>query len=112
MLGIVLIYFIGKKFYDLADNYKKNQWLYGILGVVSYYAGTFILGIFLGLYYEFGSSSGSIDDLGDLGLSLIAIPAGLLSCYIFYTLLERNWEKNKPLIDTTSINEIGRDDKI
>ena len=34
MLGIVLWYFIGKSFADLADDYGKSRWGYGILGVV------------------------------------------------------------------------------
>ena len=34
MLGLLLIYFIGKYFYDLAAEFEKNKWLYAILGVV------------------------------------------------------------------------------
>ena len=39
MVGLILIYFTGKAFANLAEEYNKGKWLYGFLGVFSYYGG-------------------------------------------------------------------------
>ena len=104
MLGILLIYLVGRKFYDLAGNHNKHQWGYAILGVFSYYVGTFIAGIVIALYLEFFGST-SIDEINEFVLSLIAIPFGLLACWVTYLLLEKNWEK-KTVHDNTDILDI------
>ncbi len=109
MLGLILIYFIGKSFYTLAETYHKNQWLYAILGVVSYYVGTFIAGIFIGLYYELYAAT-SLEDMSDIALGLIALPFGLLACWGFYTLLKKQWEKNLSSSDGSSMKDILDDD--
>ena len=51
MLGILIIYFFGKRFYNLSEEYNQNKWLYAILSAVVYYAGTFMGGIVLGLLH-------------------------------------------------------------
>ncbi len=91
MLGLLLVYFIGKKFYDLAALYKKSEILFAILGVVSYYVGAFVIGIVLAIII----GPEAIDELNDILLSLMAIPAGLLSCYLFYLFLDNSWSKSK-----------------
>jgi hypothetical protein len=94
MLGLLLIYFIGKKFYELAGIHHKNQWGYAVLGVISYYLGTFIAGIVLIICMElFGTSS--IEDVNEFVLSLVALPFGLLTCWGVYVLLEKNWTKER-----------------
>ena len=113
MLGILLIYFIGKYFYTLAGKYGKNQWGYAILGIASYYLGTMILGIILAIGFEIWSTT-SIDEINDVVLNFIALPFGLISCYIAYKLLENHWKKNvileEDLFDI--IEEIGNDEDI
>lgn len=63
IIGIFLIYFLGKAFYSLAQREGKSksmQWLFAVLGILSYYVGTFIGGIivflvvdiFLPQYYD------------------------------------------------------------
>jgi len=92
MLGIILIYFLGKAFYDLAVSYDKHQykWGYAILAVACYYAGAIIGGIALVILYElFGM--GNMDDLSDRLVGLLAVPFGLLTCWIAYRVLERRW---------------------
>ena len=92
MLGLVLLYFVGKAFYDLAKKHGKNKWLFAILGVVSYYGGIFGAGIVLGLigiaYPEF------LENASEFAINLMAIPVGVLICWGFYRLLKYQWEKN------------------
>ena len=91
MLGLILIYFIGRSFYRLAEQFNKNRWLFAILGIVAYYAGTFIGGLILGIVDGFLGLGFNWDN--DLSLGLIALPFGVLMTYVFYVLLKRNWKK-------------------
>ena len=92
MLGLVLIYFIGKEFYNLAEQFGKSQWLFAVLGVLSYYLGTFIGGIVLYLGLDvFGGKP--IEEINDLFINLLAFPFGAFACWLFYYLLKKNWSK-------------------
>lgn len=91
MLGIFIIYWIGKRYYTLAHDYENSPWPYAILGVVVYYVSQFIVGITIGLTLphlvanDSGSSFSTISILGILG--------GVLVWWIVYELIKRNWEK-------------------
>lgn len=101
MLGLLLIYFIGKAFYELAFTYNKSKWLFAILGVASFYIGTFVLGLALGVYVLI-SGNDSILDTNDLVLNLLGLPFGLLACWGFYVILRSNWKK-QPVISSTEL---------
>lgn len=88
MIGIFLIYFIGKKFYTLAEEYGRKKWLFGVLGIVCYYVGTFICGVLIGIGYELFD----LQTLNDWQLSLLAVPFGLMASFGFYFLLKNNWK--------------------
>jgi len=92
MLGLFLLYFIGKAFYELAHEHNKNKWGFAILGVASYYAGTFLGGVILGVLMELGIFT-SLYDVPDLALGLITLPIGILACWATYRLLKSNWER-------------------
>lgn len=106
MLGILVIFFIGKYFYQLAEKYNQNKLLFAILGVVTYYAGGAIAGLILGIASVFFGFE--IDWDNTLLMGIIGLPIGLLSCWLFYYLLEKKWKKKqiKPL---ESIDDIGKD---
>jgi hypothetical protein len=92
VITLALMFFIGKAFYDLADKYNKHRWGFAILGVVSYYGGTFLAGIILGVLVEVGTFS-SIDDIPEWILTVIAFPVGVLSCWGLYKILKNQWSK-------------------
>ena len=94
MLGIILMYFIGRSFYRLAERNGKKKWLFAVLGVVSYYAGTFFMGGILGIFMLYELVSEDIFDNSIL-LNLIGLPVGLLFCWLFYLLLKRMWANSK-----------------
>jgi purine-cytosine permease-like protein len=106
MLGLLLLYWIGKYFYKLAEAYDKSKWGFTILGIVVYYAGIVILGLILGIVLEIFIPR-YFDTMNDIALNLMALPLGLLSCYILYRYLEKTWKKNDPS-KNNSIDEIGR----
>lgn len=106
MLSILFIIFVGKFFYKLAEKYKQNKWLFGILGVAMYYVGSLIGGLVLGtltVLFNF-----EIDWDNQMLMTIIAIPFGFATCWFFYYLLKRSWRKIaiKPI---ESIDDIGKD---
>lgn len=103
MLGLLLIYWIGKYFYNLAEEYEKSQWGYAILGVVVYYGGTFFFGFVVGMIVEM-VSPGFIEGFNETMLGILMIPFGILSAYLLYKYFEKTWEKNKP---ENELDEIG-----
>ncbi len=106
MLGILLLFFIGKYFYKLAEKFEKSKWGFAVLGIVTYYAGTAIYGIIYVVVYFSIYPDAYEDDINEWSLSLTAIPIGLTFAYVLYYLLEKNWKKNKKE-EKSDINEIG-----
>ena len=106
MLGILLIYFIGKRFYDLAEEFNQNKWVYAILSVVIYYAlGTvfvFIVALLDIMVFEWG-----FDWESTYGMNLLIVPFGLLAVWGFYMLLENRWKRANPVIKD-EIDDIGK----
>lgn len=107
MLGILLIYFIGKQFYKLAEDFNQNKWLYAILGIVSYYglgfAFTFLIALLDVMVFEWG-----FDWESSYGMNLLIIPFGLLSVWGFYSILKNRWEKSVSLVKD-EIQDIGKE---
>jgi amino acid permease len=104
MLGILLIYFIWKRFAELAEGYNHKKWVFGLLGVVTYYAGTIIavlILVLLVLVFDF-----DIDFDNTLLMSFIGLPFGILACYLLHYFLKKKWEKE--IIVTDSIEDIGK----
>lgn len=110
MLGIILIFFVGKYFYDLAGRYDRSEWGYAILGIASYYAGTFIVGIIIGVLGE-SAVINDIDQIPSIVLTLLAIPGGALTSFLTYRYLENRWDRprevgpNSELLDSDLINQ-------
>jgi hypothetical protein len=96
MIGIIFIYFIGNFFFRLAEEFKKNKWVYAILGVATYYGGGFILSLAIFLVYDLKSFDGgeTFDDIPEMAWNLISIPLGLASCYGLYKILKYQWGKS------------------
>jgi hypothetical protein len=103
MIGLLLIYFIGKSFYQLAFDYDKNVWAFAILGVIFYYGGTFIGGFILGIIGAFLGSN-FVETIPKIMLSLISMPFGLLVCWGSYKLLENQWDKKKTANNNDSLD--------
>jgi phosphotransferase system glucose/maltose/N-acetylglucosamine-specific IIC component len=105
MLSIIILFAIGRYFYKLAEAYKQNKWIFAILGVISYYAGAFAGGIILGVLDEVLGLGFDWDN--NLLLTLVAIPFGLGTMYLFYFLLKKNWKKTV-VEEKNEIQDIGK----
>jgi membrane protein implicated in regulation of membrane protease activity len=104
MLGLVLLYWIGKYFYKLAEEYNKSQWGFAILGIVVYYGGILLFSVVVAIIMEI-IFTGFLDTVNETLYGILMIPLGILSCYLLYKYLEKTWKKNKPI---NEINEIGK----
>jgi len=93
MVGLILLYFVGKAFYDMAGRHNKGQWLFAILGVGTYYAGIFVGAMIVAIVYEL--FIGSVDEVNDTLLGLFGLPIGVLACWGFYRILKSRWEKKE-----------------
>lgn len=109
MVGLILLYFIGKYFYDLAIKHNKHKWGYAILGIAAYYAGAIVLGAMLFIILELGEWA-DVDAIDENAAGLIAMPFGLLTCWVLYALLKRNWSKRSAKLseDILDAGELGR----
>lgn len=103
MLGFLFLYWIGKYFYQLAQKFNQNKWLYAILGIAVFYGSQIITAVLIAIISE-------IFDLGiDLEgviINLVGILIGGIACYLFYLLLEKVWKRDVIIIKD-SIQDIG-----
>ncbi|WP_291866277.1 hypothetical protein [Maribacter sp.] len=95
MLGLLLLYWIGKYFYKLAEEYNKSEWGYAVLGILVYYGGIFFFGLIAGIIGEI-VSPGFSETFNETLFGFIMLPFGILSCYLLYKYLEKTWKKNRP----------------
>ena len=102
MLGLILIYFIGKYFYDLAKSFKKSAILYAVIGVASYYAGVFIGGALIGVVLTYTASDP--ESINEFVLGLMCIPIGLLSCWGLHRFLKHQWS-SKTVVSRDLLDE-------
>ncbi|WP_338763454.1 hypothetical protein WAF17_19655 [Bernardetia sp. ABR2-2B] len=96
MLGFVFMYFIGKYFYELAQKANKTKsimWLFAVLGVISYYIGTFIGGVAIGFFAVIFDIN--LTYYPDFAVNLVGVPFGILMCWGFYMILKNVWKKNE-----------------
>jgi hypothetical protein len=91
MFGLILIYFIGKAYYDLAKLNNRHPWGFAVTGIAAYYAGTFIAGLLIGYVIEYRQLS-NIGGMSELLLGLMVFPFGLLSCWGLYKFLQSRWK--------------------
>lgn len=105
MLGLLLIFFLAKWYYDLAKkNNKKNSWLYGLLAVVIFYGFVFIGALVTVIVIDIFSPA-TLYGLSDLAIGLTGLPFGILAVWGGYVLLKRNFKKSaNELSDPTIID--------
>lgn len=103
MIGFLLLYFIWKYFSELAVEFDKNKWVYVLLGIGTYYLGTFIGGFIIG-FIAVLMGSDITDSTSTILLSLIAVPFGLLSAWGLHRILKNKWSKNPENNDNGSLD--------
>ena len=111
MLGIFLIYWIGKKYYNLATQHGRSPWGFAILAVAIYYGIQLILGIILAITIP--DIMADLDSSTEMMLNIIGVPISLGGWYLVLIYLRRKWEKeaDTKLDDyETQIEQIGKEE--
>ena len=103
MIGLFILYFIGKSFNDLAFEFEKKRWVYIVLGIASYYAGTFTFSILLGIVLGLGAFEPV--EIHPYLSGLMVLPFGLLSCYLYYRYLKNQWSRQPGITDSELLDE-------
>ena len=86
MIGLLMIIAVARWFAKLAFDYDKNRWLYGFLGVATYYAGFFVVTI---LFDNVDAST--IHPIVQIVL-IIGLSYGMVA--VLYDSLRSVWKKN------------------
>lgn len=92
MLGLVLLYWIGKYYYKLAEKYNRSRWGFAILGIATYYFGIIFFGLIIAVILEILAPV-FFENLSELAFSLLSLPLGIFSTYSLYKLIEKRWEQ-------------------
>jgi hypothetical protein len=100
MLGIILIYYLGKQFYTLAQAHQRNKWGYAIAGILSYYAST-IIGLIIIIVGIGSLFPDLIDPIPEYTYDLIGIPFGLFGTWLFYQYLKQKFVGNSSVNHNT-----------
>ena len=108
MLGLLLLYFIGKKFYALAGLLGKHKWLYSILSAVCYFVVGFILSGLV-IILDLMVFEWNFNWEASWGMSYISVPFGLLGVLIFYNFLKNSWERFEILVKD-DLQDMGKSD--
>lgn len=104
MLGLLILYYIAKPFYKLAEEHSKNKWLFAISSIAIYYLGAFIGGIIIAIVSELVFKY-PVDNIEDILLSIMAMPLGILSVWLVYKFLVKKWENTDQFTDSDILDE-------
>ncbi|MCA0365560.1 MAG: hypothetical protein U0V04_03195 [Spirosomataceae bacterium] len=104
MLGLLLIYWIGKKYYELATEHNRSPWGYAILGVFVYYFSQLFFGLILAIAMP--SLFEGLDTGSELLLNLVGVLVGLGIWYLLFLYLKNKWEGEQDSYEDTDDLEI------
>lgn len=106
MLSLLLLYWVAKKYYDLANVHGRSKLKYTFLAIIIYYGTIFTIGgivyVFLPDYEDIiGSSFNSL-------ILLSGMVIGLGFWYLVYEYLDKKWllEKKNGQNNLDSIQEV------
>ena len=109
MLGVVIIYFLGRSVYRLAETYHKNTWGHAVGSVLFYYLGTFVAGI--AIYLLADLNGGNLENTSDMAINLMAVPFGLAFWYAYRAFFKHRWaqapESDMELLDGDFMRDKG-----
>lgn len=102
VLGYIFIFYIGFYFYRLAENHKRNKWLFGIVGIVTFLIGLLSYPLIIRILY---SEENHNFDL--IFISFKSFLIGLLSVLFLFQLLNFIWSRKK-VSKKGDIDKIGK----
>jgi cellobiose-specific phosphotransferase system component IIC len=101
-LGYIFIFYIGFYFYRLAENYKKNKWLFGFLGIINFIIGSFSYLLFCRL---FNSVEFNKENLSSIGLK--GFISGVIFSILIFQILNFIWSRKEKKYNN-ELDKIGK----
>lgn len=93
---MILVIFIGYAFYQLAFERNRNQWLWAILSVVTYFLAQVLIGLIIALIKP--------DMLkNEMGINILGWIGGLLATFVLYMYLKNLPEKEDKILDNNDL---------
>jgi len=92
ILGYILLFYVGFYYYRLAENHKRNKWLYGFLGIVLFILGTIFYPLFLRFFLQ--------TEINEFDLTLISFKSifiGIFTVFFCFHFLDFVWKRNDKL---------------
>lgn len=106
ILSYIFLFYVGFYFYRLAENHKKNKWIFAIIGIGSYFLALVIYPFYLRLF-----DPEEIQNPANIVLvSVKSLTIALISIFILFQVLSFVWNKKKK-INKEEINTIGKHKK-
>lgn len=104
MLGIIIIYWIGRKYYDLAVRCNKSPWSWAIYAILIFYGSQIMFGVLVALF-----SPETNFETNEVILNILGIAISGIVWFSVYKLLEKRWEKIDPNTYEDLIDNIGKE---
>ncbi len=103
MIALLLVYFIGRAYYELARDHGKNKWLFLLVGIAVYYVSHYLFA-FLIIFILQISSPTTLYQLSEFVIMLMALPFSIGVTWGLLQILKKNWKdfvviKNSDILD-------------
>lgn len=90
MLGLILIFWVARHFYRLAEQHNKSKWAYAILSIAIWFGAQVLFGLGLAIFFM---AAGEEVELDNMVISLLSLPISLAAVWLLNYLLKRSWKK-------------------
>jgi hypothetical protein len=101
-LGYIFIFYIGFYFYRLAENHKKNKWLFGFLGIINFIIGYFSYLLFCRFFNSIEFNKENISSIGLKGFI-----AGVIFSILIFQILSFIWSRKEKKYNN-ELDKIGK----
>lgn len=98
ILGLIILLYLGRAFYRLAEQHQQTKWLYALLGIAVFYGSQIIIAFVGGILVTMYATSFTVDNVPDIWINLAVLPPSILFTWLFYRGLKKRWERDS---DTT-----------
>lgn len=115
MLGLLLLYVLGKWLHNLAKKFEKPiKWIYPVLAILTYMVVGVLSVLIIMLITEINGSEYFLNMDSNV-LGLLAIPFGVGGVWLLHFLLKRAWsqQKSQQMDDAALLDvDVSEDDLI
>ena len=101
-VGYIILFYVGFYFYRLAENHKRNKWLFGFIGIATYFFGILVYPLYVRFFYD--------DEINEFDISAISLKSsliGLLFVFFLFQLFSLIWSRKKKT-NKKEIDKIGK----